>query len=196
MRVPRLPVSDRQDLPQRHLSFKRRFRIHKIPPVADTVDMYIHTNRGEIETYGNCEIGGLASNAGQFAQLFDRIRQNAAELLLQHLRQSLQMPCLVAIKSNRINELFYFIHRQPFKVFRTEHIPLCGGEQPPHSPSRALILRACGKDRTDQNAERIVCLSLYEFNDWGGMGLELLLQGPVHGGDVLDRHPTFPSRKS
>ena len=129
--------------------------------------MHIHADRRKVEADGHREVGGLAPDAGQFAQLLYRIRQDTAKPLLQHLRQSLQMAGLVAIESNRIDELFDFSHHQTLKVFRTEHIPLCGGEQPSHSPGGALILRTGGKDRTDKDAERIVGLSLNEFDDRG-----------------------------
>ena len=196
MRVPRLPVFDRQDLTQSHLGFERRFRIHEPPSVADAVNMHINTDSRKVEADSHCKVGGLASDARQFAQLFDSIRQNTAELLLQHLRQRFQMAGFIAIEPDWIYELLDFIHCQPLEIFRTEHLTLCGGEQPSHCPGGALILRASRKDRANQNAERIMRLRLDEFNDWSGMCLELLLQRTINGWNVGKGHPTFPFRTS
>ena len=196
MRVPRLPVFDRQDLTQSHLGFERRFRIHELPSVTDAVDMHINTDSRKVEADRYSQIRGLASDARQFAQLFDSIRQNAAELLLQHSGQRFQMAGLVAIEPDWIYELLDFIHRQPLEISRTEHLTLCGGEQPSHCPGGALILRASRKDRANQNAERIMRLRLDEFNDWSGMCLEFLLQRPVNGWNVSKGHPTSPFRTS
>ncbi len=51
--------------------------------ITNTVDMDINTNGGQVETHGDREIGGLASNTWQFTKFLDGVRENAVKLRLK-----------------------------------------------------------------------------------------------------------------
>ena len=43
-------------------------------PICDAVDMNVHTNGRKVESDGDGEVGGFASDAWEFAELFDGVR--------------------------------------------------------------------------------------------------------------------------
>ena len=74
--------------------------MHKVPSVAYAVDMDFNAYRRQVEASGNREVGRLSADARQFTELLHGIRQNAAETLLQHFGQCLQVTCLVMVEAS------------------------------------------------------------------------------------------------
>ena len=105
MRVPRLPVADGQDLPQRPLRLERRLRADEPEAVGDAVDVHVDADRRQVEANRDRQVRRLASDPRQLAERLDRARQNAAELLAQDARQLLQVPRLVVVEPDGIDEL-------------------------------------------------------------------------------------------
>ena len=110
MRVPRLPVADRQDLAERHLRLERRFRLDEVPSVRDAVHVHVHADGRQVEAHGHGEVRGLASHARQLAQLLHRVRQHAAEAFAQDLRQVVQVAGLVVVEADGEDEFFELGH--------------------------------------------------------------------------------------
>ena len=74
MGVPRLPVLDGQELPERHLRFKRRLRFHEPKAVGNAVDVYVDSDGRQVKADRHRQVRRLAPDAGKFAELFDRVR--------------------------------------------------------------------------------------------------------------------------
>ena len=188
MGIPCFPIPNRQKAAKCHLCLERRLGTHQSQPIADAVHMNVHTDRWKIESHSYRQVRRLAPDPWQLAQLFHRLRKNAAEFLLQHLRQCLEMTRLVPEEAHRIDKLLNLRHGQTLQVLRTEQLPLCRREKPLHGPCRALVLRARRKDRADQHAERIMRLRLNQLDDWRIVRPEFLLERPVNSRYVLGGH--------
>ena len=186
--VPGLPVADGQDLAELHLRFDRLLRVDELEPVADAVDMDVDADGGEVEADGDREVRGLASDTRKFAELLDRLREDAAELRLKDAGEFLEVTGLVPEEADGIDELLDLGDGEALEVGRGEPLPGRSGEEALHGACGAGVLGAGGEDRTDEHAEGVVGLRLDQFDDRRGMGLEFLLQGPVDGRDVFDGH--------
>ena len=73
MRVPRLPVFDGEQTPQRHFCLERSFRLHEIPSVAYSMHVHIDADSRKVESYRHRKVRSLASNSRKFAKFLDCI---------------------------------------------------------------------------------------------------------------------------
>ena len=152
--------------------------------------VHVHADGRQVEAHGHREVGGLASHARQFAQLLHRVRQHATELLAQHLGQVMQVAGLVVVEADGEDEFFELGHGDCLKGVRrggSAH----AGEEALHGAGRALVLRAGRENRAHEHAEGVVGLRLDQFDDRGGVRLELLLEQAVHLWNVFKRHTAF-----
>ena len=158
--VPGLPVFHGERGAKGHLGLDWLFRVDHAEPVAYPVDVYVDTDRGEREPDGDRQVGCLAPDARKFAQLLDGLWHDAAELLAQRGREGLQMPGLVVVESDGVDELFDFLYGESLKVGGGKCISLRGREETFHSPGGAGVLRPRGKYCADEDAEGVLSLRL------------------------------------
>ena len=125
MGVPGLPILDGQDLPKGHFGFERGLGFDEAEPVADPVDVHVDANGGQVEADGDGQVRRLAADTGQLAKFLNRVRQHAAELFLQDLRQGLQVPRLVMVEADGIDQLLDLLDAETLEIVGGEG----GGEE-------------------------------------------------------------------
>ena len=157
------------------------------------MDVHVHADRGQIEADGDGEIRGLASDAGEFAEFLDRLREDTAEFLVEDVGERLQVSRLVMVEPDGEDQLLKFCDGELAKAVRGV---ASRGEKALHCAGGTGVLGAGGENGADEYAEGVVGLRLDELDDRRSMSLEFLLERPVDGGDVLDCHADILSQAS
>jgi hypothetical protein len=106
------PVLLRQFLPQGHLSLQRSCGLDIAPNIHDPMHMGVHAYGRFVKSHRNHKIGGFATYTGQGEQGIDILGNDAAELLIEHCGQLAEKFCLVAKKTDRMNQLLQLLDRE------------------------------------------------------------------------------------
>ena len=82
--------------------------MYEAEPICDTVDMNVHTNGGKVESDGDGEVGGFASNPWKLAKFLNGVRENIFELFVEDAWKGFEVAGFVAIEANGIDDLCEF----------------------------------------------------------------------------------------
>ncbi len=101
--VDRNPQVSWQDLHERQFCLNRFRGLNETEPVADPVNVRIDTDRRNLKSHAEHEVGGFSSNTRQGKQLVARGRDVAVVTLGQDRRNLAELTCLGIVESGRID---------------------------------------------------------------------------------------------
>jgi len=134
------------------LGFLRSFRPHPAEPVRDAVHVRVDADvAAALEGKYQHEVRRLAADARQRQQLLHRARHFSTEGFDEHPAGRPNVPRLVSIEADGIDEAL----DRPDRQVRHGRWRARGLEEPRRCGSRGLVLRARGQQRADEDLKRI-----------------------------------------
>ena len=137
-----------------------------------------------VESNGNHKVGRLPSNAGQFAQVFDRVGYPAVEFPIHDTGQLFQVSGFGAPETDREDEFLKPLERDLPQVIGSLDL----GEQTLAHLGRGFVFRASAQDGGNKDLEGIAGLGMHEFH-YGRVALEILtFEYAIYDGYVIRVH--------
>ncbi len=192
IRVPGLPIAARQNFAEGHFGGEWRFGVDEAEAIGDAMDVDVDADGWEVEADGDGEVGGFASDAWEFAELFDGVREDVIEFFVEGARQFFEVVGFGVVVADGVDESSEGLFGDAVEVGRGEGAGARGGlEEACGGFGGTGVFCAGGEDGGDEDAEGVARLGFEEVDDGGRVRREFAAQDTIDLRYIIDCHGVY-----